>query len=103
MTEKSPPWNPLILYVLVAELPIIEELADFMQQMNFENLVPNLSGFKILSGFLGGLFTNHDTIGIAEIQCAGSVEKTSGFTYKCLTFSVKEMISNNFFQRFQYE
>lgn len=58
--KKSPPRDPLILYIPVAELPIIEELSAFMIQMEFENLKQMLE------------FSAPDLL------------KTKGFGYRCL-------------------
>lgn len=58
--KKSPPGDPLILYVPVEELPIIEELTSFMRQMEFKNLKEMLE------------FTAPDLL------------KTKGFGYRCL-------------------
>lgn len=58
--KKSPPGDPLILYVPVDQLPIIEELAAFMHHMEFENLKEMLE------------FSAPDLL------------KTKGFGYRCL-------------------
>ncbi len=58
--KKSPPGDPLILYIPVDELPIIEELSAFMRQMEFKNLKELLE------------FNAPDLL------------KTKGFGYRCL-------------------
>lgn len=58
--KKSPPGDPLILYIPVDQLPIIEELAAFMHQMEFKNLKELLE------------FSAPDLL------------KTQGFGYRCL-------------------
>ena len=60
MTEKSPPRDPEILYKPIDQLPIIEELADFMHRMEFNNLKEMLE------------FSAPDLL------------KTEGFGYRCL-------------------
>jgi hypothetical protein len=58
--KKSPPGDPLILYIPANELPIIEELSAFMRQMEFKNLKEMLE------------FSAPDLL------------KTEGFGYRCL-------------------
>lgn len=60
MTQKSPQRDPEILYKPVDQLPIIEELAAFMHQMEFKNLKEMLE------------FSAPDLL------------KTQGFGYRCL-------------------
>jgi len=60
MTPKSPSRDPEILYKPVDQLPIIDELAAFMRQMEFENLKELLE------------FSAPDLL------------KTRGFGYRCL-------------------
>lgn len=60
MTEKSPLRDPEILYQPVDQLPIVEELADFMHRMEFKNLKEMLE------------FSAPDLL------------KTQGFGYRCL-------------------
>lgn len=58
--KKSPHGDPLILYIPVDQLPVIEELSAFMRQMEFKNLKEMLE------------FSASDLL------------KTEGFGYRCL-------------------